>query len=406
MRFKKLVSLSIEPVEAQCASKIDVTEIRMGTNPNVLSVGIALGIMGYPINTRLQFPVPRIYKRFQEVEQAGVIWSKTSGYFSDEAIEGLQKAFVGALVSIGYPPEIGHDKMVAIDQWLRLAFYADKIFDKLSAHAPEKIYQLRKRIESVLTQQDRIREADPPIVKGFHDVFFGNEFLRATPSVLNSFLECLRENDQESQVRFGIDHPNTTSIEKIRIKSCGGYHCIVVGAAAFGIDAEAYFDRFTNLRKMSEQVSLCTGWSNDIVSADDEYHEVSNVRGLLSPISGQAISYHSLNLVHNYLDEHAATLLPIGVMMQEAVDFVAGKFNNEVTEFYKFNNWLGREIVTRRAGVEEKENVEKVVDIMVRWIETTGWGVLVEKYSHQECSSRKFVDLIERMAAVRHETES
>ncbi|NDC82397.1 hypothetical protein EB093_01860 [bacterium] len=405
MRFglNKVLAVSIEPIEFNSPSKIDVIEIGAGAHPNVLSVGIALSIAGYPIRTQLQFPIPRIYERFRELEEAGIEWSRTSGYFSGEAIHGLQTAFVGALVSIGYPPEIGHERMVAIDRWLRLAFYADKIFDKLSAHAPEKIYQLRKRIESVLTQQDRIREVDPPIVKGFHDVFFGNEFLRTTPSVLTSFLECLKENEQEAQARLGIDILNTISIEKIRIKSCGGYHCIVVGAAAFGIDAEEYFDRFTNLRKMSEQVGVCTGWSNDIVSADDEYHEVSTVRSVLSSSTGQFTSYHSLNLVHNYLDEHASELETTGLKMQEAVDFVADKFNQEVVEFYKFKNLLDREMVSKAAGAVERDQVGKLVDVSERWIETAALRISIENNSDPERGGQKLIDFIEKMTTAKRE---
>jgi hypothetical protein len=402
--IKRLLSVSMQSaltIASGHSDSIEITGILPGRNLNLLSVSLSIPLMGHSVPTHFEFPVPRIHPQFDELESLGIEWSQTSGYFSDKAVAGLRKAYVGALVGIGYPQELGLKKLTTIDQWLRLAFYADKVFDELSAHDPGKIYQLRKRIETVLTGADRIRDKDPDIVKGFYNTYFDNDFLKNSPSVLASFLECLEKNEQEAQTRLGPDNPNAASIEKIRIKSCGGYHCIVVGAAAFGINAEEFFEKFTYLRTMSEQVSLCTGWSNDVVSAEDEHREVLLVRSHFKASDDESRTYHSLNLVHNFIAEHTDDAGPAKEKIQAAVEFVALKFNQEVFEFYKFKNLLQKELSNKHATVEERDKVGKLVDVMERWIETTAWQILAEKHSHLPCTAQTFALFIARMGEAR-----
>lgn len=348
---------------------------------------------------KLELPLPRINSQFDAIEHCGMRWVATSRYFEDSAIKGLQDAYVGALVGIGYPPETTMDNLILIDRWLRLAFYADKIIDTLLAHSPHKITQLRNRIFQVLNGQDRCREMDSPLVKGLYEVYFDCDFFRKFLFVKESFFECLEKNEEEALLRIGNNIPDESSIEKIRIKSCGGYHCILIGAAALGIDATYYLRNFPLLGTMLEQVSLCTGWSNDLVSANSEHIEAITALSRMSSPEETKLNFHSLNLVLSHIEsiDDATGTKTLQQKIQEAVTHVATKFNREVSEFYKFKNQLITNDSFEWASDIDKTNIYRFVDIMERWIETTTWGLTARRYSGNDCTNQTILSIINQI---------
>lgn len=391
MQFFKIISQ--KPV-----ALIEITSFERTENPQLVKVNFTVNIKGIPIKTHLIFLPPTSENDLDHIEKKGVTWSRECGFFSKEAVEGLEATNVGALVGLSYPSSLGMEKLEALDQWLRVAFYLDKIFDNLNASQPNKIYKLRMRVEDLLSGKDRIRDIDPPVIKGVYNTYFDYAFFNKMPFFKESFLECLQENEQEAHLRLEPNLLDEETIVKIRLKSCGGYHSLVAGCASAGIDAKSYFSKFTHLKTMGEQVSLCTGWSNDIVSAQDEFEERDKV---LSTTDTK--TYQTLNLVHNKV-AHLQKAFPgkaFEELLPEAVAHVAEKFNREVLAFFNLEIALEKELTSKEATAQERADVEIIKDVMKGWIKMTAWELLTQKYAHgSPCTAETLRVFADQMAQV------
>jgi len=346
-------------------------------------------ILNKKVSCTLNFPKPKYHKDIIEIENSGMEWTKKT-FFDKRVVSGLKQAYVGALVSIAYPNDLPLNKMIKIDQWLRLAFYADKIFDNLSAKSSQEVGRLIDRIKEVLKDENQLNNNDLDIVKGFHSVYFSDKIFQMAPIFLDSFFECLDKNLEEGMLRLSENKLSLCGIDRIRIKSCGGYHCIIVGATVCGVDIAALIKKFKTLDSMLLMVSLCTAWSNDIVSCNDEIKEVLKV---LSDAKPPKIFY-SLNIVQNKFFELLKNKKYSGDRaLSASVEYVAQRFNNEISNFFTYIPMLKNELHIN-ATEQEKKDVNKVLEIMTGWIESTAWRIITDKYTHERNDINTFINLL------------
>ena len=123
---------------------------------------------------------------------------------------------------------------------------------------------------------------------------------------------------------------------------------------------------------------------------------MSNMKEVLKVLSDAKPPkiFYSLNIVQNKFFELLKNKKYSGDRaLSASVEYVAQRFNNEISNFFTYIPMLKNELHIN-ATEQEKKDVNKVLEIMTGWIESTAWGMIADKYTHERNDINTFINLL------------